>query len=119
MTHAAYFANHHKTARTVIGLLIEDMRPRTVTTVDYANSLARFDHEYFEAERLPVPRVYATCLECFGDGRVPNPKWFDDDECRVPESLGCDCCMGAGIIEIVDPAPAASGTPSLDDDVPF
>ncbi len=119
MTHASYFADLHKNTRAALGLLVEDMHPREVSADDYAKQLARFDREYFEAERLPVPKVYATCLECFGDGRVQNPKWFDDDECQEPESLGCDTCCGVGIVEIVDPPSVQSAAPVLDDDVPF
>lgn len=116
-----YYSRHHANHRKILALLIEEMSPRTVTSEDYERSLARLfrsDEEDGRNWKRGTIRTYATCLECFGDGCVQNPAWFDDEECREPEALDCETCRGAGLVEIVD-APVPVEMAVVDDDLPF
>lgn len=114
-----YHSQHHATHRKMLALVIEDMRPWTVTSEEYENALRhlnRADREDDLKWRRGTIRTYATCLACLGDGREENPAWIDGETPDEPEDIDCETCRGTGLVEIVDELPPVEAAP---DDLPF
>lgn len=108
-----YWTATHKNLRTIVEATFAEMRPRTKNVADYISALNHFDRENASQGRSITykPRIFATCLECCGEGDVSNPAWSDDDN-GEPEDMDCEVCGGVGYVEIVDPvAPISDETP--------
>lgn len=120
-----YLSRRHATMRKMLGLVLDEMRPWKVCTAAYEKALSQFNRAD-EAENLrinrgwgkPVVRTFCTCLECLGEGEVPNPAWQDDGAPGETESNDCDVCGGRGMVEVIDD-PDPVGTPSSGGGVPF
>lgn len=115
-----YWHDHHAKHRKGVALIIEGAVCRDVKAADYAAALTRYSAEDYMAEigTSHPPKLFGTCLDCFGAGDVRNPHWSDDGGSE-PETTDCETCLGVGMVEIIDPPPVPEpGTP-IDDDMPF
>jgi hypothetical protein len=109
-----FWHSHYKVFRECVTNLLEE-RPRTMIRTDYASELVVHPIEKHEGSGY-VPRMFASCPACEGDGRVQNPAWRDDDDHQnEPEALDCEVCLAFGFVELVEPPEPAP----LDDDMPF
>lgn len=102
---STYSHRHHENHRQMLALLLKDMHPWTVENEQYAKALDRLfrsDEEEQRNWKRGTIRTFGTCLECFGDGSIRNPNWYDDDECQEAEVIDCETCRGCGIVEIID-----------------
>lgn len=100
-----YHSRHHQNQRKMLSLLIEDMHLWSVPSEDYETALRHLNRADTEDERhwrRGMIRTFGTCLTCFGDGCVDNPRWNDEESSDEPESVDCETCRGAGVVKIVD-----------------